>query len=133
MWRFRQLLSLATFLTMAGQTLADEQSLLQIIAPDREMNVAAESIVDASMVANAHGDLAVLVRVDAVQAREFGQLTQANIGQIVKVFVCGELVLEPMIQTPILGGSLVLSNPDTQVVQRIFAALQSGKCTRDDE
>ena len=133
MWRFRQLLSLATFLTMAGQTLADEQSLLQIIAPDREMNVAAESIVDASMVANAHGDLTVLVRVDAVQAREFGQLTQANIGQIVKVFVCGELVLEPMIQTPILGGSLVLSNPDTQVVQRIFAVLQSGKCTRDDE
>ncbi len=130
---FRLLLSLAVFLSLVGQTRADDQSLLQIIASDQEMNLAAEAIVDVAMVANTNGDLAVLVRLDAGGAHEFAQLTQANIGQIVEIFVCGELVLEPMIQTIIAGGSLVLSNPDAQVVERIFATLQSGKCTSDDE
>ena len=118
---------------MAGQSYADEQSLIQIIAPDREISVPADSIVESPMVAGADGDLAVWVRLDGEHARKLGQLTQANIGQVVKIFVCGELVLEPMIQTPILTGSLVLSNPDSQVVEQIFAALQSGKCTADDE
>ncbi len=133
MRRFGQLLALASFLTMAGQTHADEQSLLQIVAPDREMIVATESIVEVAMAAAANGDPAVLVRVDAVPARDFARLTAANVGQVIKVFVCGELVLEPMIQTVIPGGSLVLSNPDPQVVERIFASLQSGKCPEDVE
>ena len=133
MWRFKRVFALAALLSMVGQTYADEQSLIQIRAPDREISVPAESIVEVSMVAGVNDGLAVWLRLDGEHARELGQLTQTNIGQVVKIFVCGGLILEPMIQTPILGGSLILSNPDPQVVERIFAALQSGKCTGDDE
>jgi len=42
-------------------------------------------------------------------SKTFGKLTTRNIGKVIEIWVDGELVSSPVVQTPILGGALVIS------------------------
>lgn len=52
----------------------------------------------------------------------FGKVTLEHIGQVVEVWVDGELVSSPVVQSPILEGSLTISGAMTVAEARLLAA-----------
>lgn len=58
-------------------------------------------------------------------ALQFGQITAAHVGERMDLSVCGDVVMSPIIQTPILGGQIVIMGgftvEETETYARIIA------------
>ncbi|MGB3336570.1 MAG: hypothetical protein WBA73_05260 [Devosia sp.] len=52
----------------------------------------------------------------------YGKLTLEHIGEVIELWVDGELVSSPVVQTPILEGSLVITGSMTAEDARLLAA-----------
>ena len=57
-------------------------------------------------------------------ARAFGEMTAGAIGGTIGLYVCGRLVIEPIVWTPILGGKGVVGTGDLAEAERIAAILR---------
>jgi preprotein translocase subunit SecD len=54
--------------------------------------------------------------------KTFGKVTLEHIGEVVELWVDGELVSSPVVQSPILEGSLTISGAMTAADARLLAA-----------
>lgn len=73
------------------------------------------------------GQPTVNFRFDAVGARTFGKITQENVGKPFAIVLDGKVLSAPVIQTPILGGSGVITGNFTmQETATLSALLRAG-------
>ena len=63
----------------------------------------------------------------------FGQamaeLTANRAGQRLIISVCGRIVLEPLLQEPILNASILITSDDPESLDEVEAALRTGSCS----
>jgi preprotein translocase subunit SecD len=86
----------------------------------------ASAVIDQVMV-----EPVVAVRFSAAKAREFTLATSRNVGNTMKIYVCGRLISEPRIMSRIEGGSAQLSgNFNLSEATRLAERLMTGECVR---
>ena len=56
----------------------------------------------------------------------FAAMTEANVGKVVRLYVDGELVFEPIVREPIRGGQMIVA-PLTQALAERLAALAKSR------
>ena len=84
--------------------------------------IAGDVITDAEAVLDQVDRPALNLRLTADAARRFGQLTRRALGQMAAVVLDGTVMTAPRIQTPILGGSLIISG-GTMAENQVLAAI----------
>ncbi|MBK1622069.1 SecDF P1 head subdomain-containing protein [Afifella marina] len=70
----------------------------------------------------------VVIRLDDDSAKAFAQFTQVHLQQQIKVMVDGEVLVTPMIRSPIYGGPLPIGGSESQAKSQDLAErLKSGR------
>lgn len=72
----------------------------------------------------------ITFQVDETTAKLFATLTTENVGAQIIIKVCGEEVSNPVVQTPIFGGVLVLSGFTNNKAQEIGHILTGSRSCR---
>ena len=88
----------------------------------KRIMVSGENLVDAQPSFD-DGRPAVSFRFDTVGARKFGRVTQANVGKPFATVLDGEVITAPVIQSPILGGSGIITGSFTVLETKNLALL----------
>lgn len=80
--------------------------------------------------ARSYSDLpAVRFRLSQALAERFGKMTSAQIGEPIRIFVCGKLVAEPVVMDAILGGVGEISMGTDAMARDLASAMKTGDCT----
>ena len=114
--------------TCDGLDLSGRACLPDVLEPGRfyvvetPAEIAGDVISDAEAVLDQVDRPALTLRLTADAARRFGQLTRRALGQMAAVVLDGTVMTAPLIQTPILGGSLMISG-GTMAENRVLAAI----------
>ncbi len=92
----------------------------------KRVMVSGENLVDAQPTFE-RGRPVVSFRFDTVGARQFGRVTQANVGKPFAIVLDGEVISAPVIQEPILGGAGIISGSFTvQETKDLALLLRAG-------
>jgi preprotein translocase subunit SecD len=120
--------ALLLLLTSAAPALADVP-LLTIAFPGETVTVPQGTPVRAETTVDMNGQPAVYLRLPEPQATTFAKTTERHVGQIIGITVCGDLLSQPLLQTPIPSGAMVLTGaPTAQAATQIAARLTTGRC-----
>jgi preprotein translocase subunit SecD len=93
----------------------------------KESRVGGRDIVQASAAFDANGRPCVDFRFTARGAREFGRLTQENVGRQLAIVLDNVVLSAPVIQTPILGGTgQITGNFTVEEASRLAVLLRVG-------
>lgn len=96
----------------------------RVIAVKRRADVTGEHLTDASGVQSQQGfGWDVSFKLDGVGARRFADVTQHNVGKPFAILLDGEVISAPVINSPILTGSGVITGSYNAQEARDFAAL----------
>ncbi len=115
---------------LAGPALAADPAILSIeFGPDR-LDVAPAQILTVEVKTD-YGVPYVLVTLDGALQDDMTALTQAHVGQIGRIRVCGRIVSEPTLQSAITEAVFVISTDDVQQMRRLAAVLQAKSCALD--
>ena len=118
---------------LASPALADSPATLRIEAALAAVGQAPGiDATSADIVALERGDsqgpsLAVTLHPGFGQAME--ELTANRAGQRLIISVCGRIVLEPLLQEPILNASILITSDDPESLDEVEAALRTGSCS----
>lgn len=92
----------------------------------RRAVVSGENLVDAEPTFQ-EGQPVVSFRFDTRGAMQFGEVTRANVGQLLAIVLDGKVISAPRIREPILGGSGVITgNFTTEQAQDLALLLRAG-------
>ena len=99
---------------------------LEFMTPDG--NVFMEgSMVETATYYYEQGDHQVAFKLTDEGAKIFADVTAANIGRSLSIYLDGELLIDPMVETPITGGSGVINGMGSaERAKTIAAQIQSG-------
>jgi protein-export membrane protein SecD len=103
----------------------------QVLPPvivQRRVMVSGDRLTDASATFdNRSGQPAVAFRFDSVGAREFGDVTKDNVGHRFAIVLDKQVITDPVIEEPILGGSgQITGNFTTQTANNLAIMLRAG-------
>ncbi|MBY3264849.1 hypothetical protein HFO15_24875 [Rhizobium laguerreae] len=96
----------------ASQTVAPDNDGPKAIAPV-SLEVKSAKVVSAPTSFGSELD----IMLTPESAAKFQDFTQAAVGEITQVLINDKVVIEPRILTPITGGHLVISEPDSKLLQ----------------
>ena len=92
----------------------------------RRVIVSGENLVDAQPTFD-RGQAVVSFRFDSVGARKFGDATQANVGRLFAIVLDNKVISAPVIRSPILGGSGIITGGFTvQTATDLAVLLRAG-------
>ncbi len=96
-----------------------------IMAVRRRADVSGENLTDARAAQSQQGagGWEVAFELDSIGARRFGDVTQHNVGKPFAIILDHEIISSPVINSPILGGSGVITGSYTAQEASDFAAL----------
>jgi preprotein translocase subunit SecD len=105
---------------------ADDTDAAQMYVITRRAVVSGENLVDAEPTFQ-EGQPVVSFRFDTRGAMQFGEVTRANVGQVLAIVLDGRVISAPRIREPILGGSGVITGTfTTQQAQDLALLLRAG-------
>jgi preprotein translocase subunit SecD len=97
--------------------------------PDETLVVPQGEVISAEATLDLSGRVAVLAQLGNPAAKSFAEITERHVGQILTVSVCGEKMMEGVLQTAMPLGTLMFSGPPTtEVADQIVASLTAGRC-----
>lgn len=118
----------AALIMLATGVVATEPALTISFSNER-LEFGPGDIVEAMPVFDQNNRPVVAFRMSAEKARAFGAMTANHIGEKVDLIVCGRIVSSPVIQTPILSGSGMVSGGLTSgETKKMAVQLQNGAC-----
>jgi preprotein translocase subunit SecD len=121
--------SASAALIMLAAGVAAAEHALTISFSNERLEFGPGDIIEAVPIVDRNNKPVVAFRMSAEKARAFGTLTANHIGEKVDLIVCGKIVSSPVIQTPILSGSGMVSGGLTSGETRKMAVqLQNGAC-----
>lgn len=110
------------FMCFAFQAQAAE---LVFESEDLRLAVPVERLLDTSLTRRASREWAVNFRLNGDDKKAFGELTTVLVGEKLDILVCGDVLISPIIQTPILGGAgqiLVSTEAEARALVSILRA-----------
>ncbi len=120
----------AALVLLAGPALAQGSAILSIEFGRDRMDVAPTQILTVE-VKNDYGVPFVMVTLDRALQGNLATLTQAHVGEVGRIRVCGRVVSEPMLQSPITEATFVISTGDLAELRDLARILQAKTCTPD--
>jgi hypothetical protein len=104
--------------------------VLRFVAANGEMILARDQIAQVEKTFDSNGLPAISIRLIPSRTDELGDLTSQHIGEKMALFVCDKLISEPVIQSAITGGSIMLTGgrDGTLLPPDAFDKLLSGDC-----
>jgi preprotein translocase subunit SecD len=103
-----------------------QEAPLTLSSPTIALSLFPSDITSAEIMPGYDGLPSVKVRLERGSTVAFSKLTIAMVGQILTIRLCGTILLQPQIMTPLLGGSFDLTGPDLPDVQ-VIADILSGR------
>ena len=114
---------------LASPSLADP-GILSIEFGAERMDVNPAQILTVE-VQNDYGVPYVLVTLDPALQGDLATLTQAHVGQVGRIRVCGRVVSEPTLQSAITAAAFVISTDDVVELRGLAAILKAKSCTAE--
>ena len=108
------------FATMDGSPDTGGRPVTYVIK--RRIMVSGDTLVDAQPTYD-QGQPVVSFRFDSIGARQFGRVTQENVGRPFAILLDGKVISAPVIREPILGGSGIITGGFTVEEARDLAVL----------
>ena len=114
-----------------------EETLIEVCRPDNvvssDLGVAELRVPHDQLVARVHfteitGEYGVSIHLSEEYAREMAQITRENLNQPLVLSLDDEVVAEPVVQTPILDGRILISGNYTRSQASEIVARLSGPC-----
>jgi preprotein translocase subunit SecD len=118
----------AALIVMASSLAAAEPALVFVFKKER-LNFGLGDVVEASVSFDMSNRPAVVFRMSKEKARAFGELTTKNVNETFDIVVCGKLISSPVLMSPILGGSAMVSGDfSVEEAKKIADQLKTGTC-----
>ncbi len=118
----------AALILLATSVMAAEPALVIAFSTER-LDFGPGDIVEAAPILDQNNRPAVGFRMSKEKARAFGALTESHIGEKVDLIVCGKIMSSPVIQTPILGGTGLVSGGLTAgETKKLAELMKNGTC-----
>jgi preprotein translocase subunit SecD len=118
---------LGIFLLLASPAIADP-ALISFQFAGESILVRGEEIEKAEAAINHLGAPAVDFRLDQGFDARFAQITPRYIGKKISIRICGELVLEPVLQTPLYKADFVITTVTMAEASRLASILNTKTC-----
>jgi preprotein translocase subunit SecD len=120
--------TLFALLLPAGSALA-EVHLVAFDFPAESLAIPQGEPVLAEATLDMTGQVAIHARLGDPAAKDFALITERQVGQMITVSLCGEKLMEAMLQTPLYSGSFMLVGPPAaNATDQIIARLNAGRC-----
>jgi hypothetical protein len=121
------ILSLLTLALTAGATLAETPRISLVFGPDA-LNAQAEDIRSVRRIDEGATGSALVIRLAASFDRQMSALTGAHVGETGQLLICGEIAVEPYLNSPIGQAMFVISDTDVERIDRLQALLTGPSC-----
>jgi preprotein translocase subunit SecD len=82
------------------------------------------SMVTAELSDGYSGGYLVTITLKESASRDFAEMTQANVGKLLRIVLDGKVLAQPRIQTPVTGGKGVVSVNERETAEALLAALE---------
>lgn len=116
--------ALALVLALAAGAAAAETPVLTFRTKAQVLEVGAGAIMAVRVTEDTGGGAAIDLVLDLGFARAFGDMTEAAVGQVMQVMVCGEMVVAPRMMERIAGGRVLISGPGVETAMRHIRVLE---------
>ena len=100
---------------------------LRLAVPGSQIDIAPEQLRVVRVIGGQGQPPEVFIALGPDAAGWLAETTTAYLGEDMAISVCGEVVLSPVIQTPITGGEVVISGGDTAEDAEDLARLIAGQ------
>lgn len=115
----------------AGSQVVPDAETGEPVVVNRRIILSGDQLIDSEQTFQ-EGMPVVSFRFDAVGARRFAKVTRDNVGRPFAIILDGKVISAPRINTPILGGSGVITgNFTTQSANELAVLLRSGRLPID--
>jgi preprotein translocase subunit SecD len=122
------IISCTSAMVMAS-TLAAGEAALELVFKKERLAFGPGDVVEAGVSFDMSNRPAVIFRMSQEKARAFGKLTTKNVNESFDVVVCDKLISSPVLMSPILGGSAMVSGDfSVEEAKRIADQIKTGTC-----
>ncbi|MBL9046029.1 MAG: hypothetical protein JNK34_01775 [Tabrizicola sp.] len=105
-----------------------ETALLSMEFPSETFSLSPDSEMEAEMVLDMNGQGAIAIWLDPSEAKAFGLFTSRHVGEVAVIRICDVEVSRPLLQTPLLGGSLMIVSDVATNIERWLGILNARSC-----
>ena len=115
----------------AAPSSAEQRVVLEIRAGAEVLEIPTDRIAEAEAFLDASNLPAVRLRFDDRAGREFATFTERHVGEVLRFSLCGRVLVEPVLRTPIYGGTGVIASSDPDMAAAVADILnRRGGCER---
>ena len=115
------------FVLLTGPAFADPV-LISIDFPTESITAAGADIALIERILDMNGNPALRVRLHPSFDARFAEITQENIGEVIAIRVCGEIVVEPFLHTQLPKADVILTVRTAAEVNRLDEILTTMTC-----
>ncbi|MGL4235086.1 hypothetical protein [Tabrizicola sp.] len=122
------LAAVALAAALAAQPAAAEPPRISLVFGADALNAQAEDIRSVRRVDEGATGSALVIRLAGSFDRQMAALTRAHVGETGQLLICGEVVVEPLLNSPIVDAMFVISDTDIARIDRLQALLTGPSC-----
>ncbi|MFN5998381.1 MAG: hypothetical protein ACK47C_17365 [Paracoccaceae bacterium] len=124
--------SLVLIAAMALPAHAEPARISLVFGPDA-LTAQAEDIRSVRRVDEGKTGSALIIRLTGSFDRQMAALTTAHVGETGRLLICGEVAVEPLLNSPIYNAVFVISDTDIARIDRLEALLTGVTCDEAPE
>jgi preprotein translocase subunit SecD len=115
------------FLLLASPAIADP-ALISFQFAQESIFVTGPDIEQVELTTDQNGKAALRVRLHQGFDARFANISEENIGETLTIRICGEVVLEPVLQTPLHRAAFVITTVTLEEANRLSSVLKTKTC-----
>jgi hypothetical protein len=124
----RAALALAAATVLAAPPAAAEPPRISLVFGDDALNAQPEDIRSVRRVEDGGRGAALVIRLAAAFDRQMAALTRAHVGETGELLICGEVAVEPYLNSPITEAMFVISDTEIARIDQLQALLTGPSC-----
>jgi hypothetical protein len=129
----RAALALAAATVLAALPAAAEPPRISLVFGSDAINAQPEDIRSVRRVEDGDRGAALVIRLAAAFDRQMAALTRGHVGETGELLICGEVAVEPYLNSPITEAMFVISDTDIARIDQLQALLTGPSCVETPE
>jgi hypothetical protein len=127
------ILALVVSAALAPLPAAAETPRISLVFGSDALNAQPEDIRSVRRVEDGDRGAALVIRLDAAFDRQMAALTRAHVGETGQLLICGDVAVEPYLNSPITEAMFVISDTDIARIDRLQVLLTGPNCGQQPE